>query len=356
MKELLQQWCDVSQKAFEAGARGDRDQCMKLYATADYLIDRLPLALHTKHNAISLARHFEVDDVHRGLVQSCPMNEDFILSLTWPDVFEESDTSDGLSVYDPDPRYVRMRMTTANKNDSPHVQVISPGRSGTVSLYKLLADTLYLPYHTFIFNPPRCHNYWMMHSLLSGDWIEPELWYRCRRAEWIGAENVGRNFINLNHLDSVYAPFFASVHKNSKFLYLKRDPVKIFKSFVEKNQFNNAQIWPLYTGLLDSGFRWKERRMDMAEKMAWYIRFHDNLAWRMSEAYGDRVCTISSDLLFDQDETEINRLLDFLGLEISMDGMKKHFSKKINEKAHKAKGTVSTEEFEEHLKCYAKVA
>jgi len=39
-----------------------------------------------------------------------------------------------------------------------------------------------------------------------------------------------------------------------------------------------------------------------------------------------------------------------------MDGMKKHFSKKINEKAHKAFGTVSTEEFEEHLKCYAKAA
>jgi len=348
-KKLYDEWMEASMGAFTLGQMGRMFDALDAYTKADNLMLGFPEEMRTLHCPyLSSLRHmvmplpFGFD----GLVECSPVNEDHIVSLAWHPGVEESDSYEGLFMHpwhnmESNIRklaYMDVSRYQANlTQELPHVQVLSPGRSGTVGLDELLRKTHYVPYHSYIYCQPIDGTYAQLHSILTGEVVDIALgWLGLRAAEWIGPTNIGRPMAAVNHLDTIFAPMFAAVHPKAKFLYLKRDPYQIFKSFWTKNQVNPYQIQPVYTGLIGGGFHWKPQDVNEVYKMAWYIRFHEEFGRAMGQVFGDRYLEVSAEKLFDQDLEECLKLQQFMDLDLTLDEIQIHYEKKINEKAHKA--------------------
>ena len=225
-----------------------------------------------------------------------------------------------------------------NVNDSPHVMVLSTGRSGTVSLYRLLRDSNVVPYHHYWFHVQPSSRWEVMCRLISGEYGGGEVtyqeWLSARAAEWLGPESQGRIMVGLNHWDTIMSPLFAALHKNSKFVYLRRDPVSLFDSLYDKGQYGMDNLRPLRYSL-KGGFSWQLLTDDPIKEIAWYIRFTEAFCRAMGNVMGDRFMEVQAESLFTQDRSVIASLLDFIGADIPIDKAVEHFGTVINEKKHK---------------------
>ena len=232
--------------------------------------------------------------------------------------------------------------------EQEHLMFLSTGRAGTVSMYYLFEKADWLPYHTYLHNVNVANRVEMMCRHLNGFYGSDttELWSMTRAAEWLSANNCGVPMVALNHMDTIFAPAFAQIHPKSKFVFLRRDPEKVFNSFYQKNQWNKDNIQPVYYNF---PFQWMESDHTEIEKIAWYIKFTDVFCRSFGKAMGDRFIEISSDKLFAKDTEETEKFKEFTGIPLSINEIKEHFSKKINEKKHKdQKREDKTEEFYEH--------
>ena len=175
----------------------------------------------------------------------------------------------------------------------------------------------------------------MMAALSAGHgWQIPgQEWAATRAAEWLGAKPM----IGCNHFDTIFAPVFAAIHPKAKFIYLRRDPEAVFRSFYGKQQWgNDNQLTPLLYAIEDDdSFTYWLRGMSEIDKIAWYLRFTEIFSRAFGTVLGERFIEISADKLFARDQNEIKRLLEFSNGGIPLTRASKHFAVKINEKAHR---------------------
>lgn len=220
----------------------------------------------------------------------------------------------------------------------PHILTMSTGRCGTMSLMHLFRkNPSLLPYHTYWWASSRASRIEMMCRIWSGVPSQEleDAWAATRAAEWLGAEGNGRVMVGMNHLDTIWAPVFAKIHPKGKFLHLRRDPEKVFDSFLSKTQWA-SQLGPVEWTFAD-GFHWNDIIVPLPHMLAWYIRFTEVFGQAMEESFPDRCIRISSDRLFERDVAEIEKLSQFVGVHIDPD----HFTRRINAKDHKVTWTES---------------
>jgi hypothetical protein len=237
-----------------------------------------------------------------------------------------------------------------NATDSPHVMVMSTGRCGTVSLWHLFNKSNLSPHHSYWWQVHWTTLWWMLAGLSKGDgWKVPaSQWAQTRAAEWLGAKPM----LGCSHLDTIFAPVFAAIHPSARFVYLKRDPESIFRSFYAKNQWSYMQIAPIAYRLSQDGFQYRQSDLEVVENIAWFIAFTDTFVRAFGSLMGGRFIEISSDKLFAQDKSEIAKLLEFTGSDIPLEKATEHFATKINEKASKVAHD-SDEAIEQFRQAYA---
>lgn len=214
--------------------------------------------------------------------------------------------------------------------EQPHVMVLSTGRCGTVSLWHLFKDSNLEPHHSYWWSIHWASLWWMQAALCEGaSWKVPaEVWAKTRAAEWLGPKPM----LGCSHLDTIFAPVFAAIHPNARFIYLHRNPADVFRSYYSKDQWSVMQLAPFVYRISDEEFSFHQREMDVVDKIAHLITFTETFARAFGSLMGDRFIEISADKLFAQDEVEIARLLAFTGSDIRLDQAVAHYGIKINEK------------------------
>lgn len=331
-------WPLAACEAWDAGERGESEFSRGLYGLVD---DALP-GRASMCPDLSVLRHGV--GAGSGQVITCLPSEDIVHSLFLMPRYEETVSDEGLEWFGYDAKTLDEGIRHFQevfeggyhaeniRENRPHVFVMSTGRCGTVSLANLFRGSNLCPYHSFWFHPCNAYAYEFMCRLVDQRWegTDPyQLWMKARSAEWLGDRPV----LFLNHTDTIFAPVFAALHPNARFIYLHRNRVDTFRSFWTKDQYGDGNLGPLEYAL-DGEFRWR-RLQDEAVSLSWYLDFTHDYARAVGRAV-DTYMEISSDKLFAQDEDEIGRLLEFTGSDISMDAAADHFAVKFNEKAHKA--------------------
>jgi len=336
------EWIRAMSIGWSSAEAGEFDQAKRCYEYADEVFKGLDLSVNP---ALSILRH--TSGKASGFIRSLPPQEDYIVSLEFPSATDECISARGMrsTAIDYDALKENIRkysylMEQYHEDNMgklmPHTMVLSTGRCGTVSLYRLLERTNHLPYHSYFFQVPATSRYEMMCQLIAGkfDRSVADMWVKTRAAEWIGAIKEDAPIVGLNHLDTIFAPVFAQCHPLSRFIYLRRDPVKVFESFYSKKQWSDTQICPLYYSF-EGGFKWKRIDYDIPVMLAWYIKFTDTFSRAFGEVMGNRFIELSSDKLFAKDDNEIKKLIDFIDIDLSEEEVKRHFSIPYNQKAHK---------------------
>jgi hypothetical protein len=241
-------------------------------------------------------------------------------------------------------------------DEQPHVMVMSTGRCGTVSLYHLLAQTNYLPYHAYFYSPHFQLRYDQAYQLTTGHVVDQEavdFWLKCRSAEWLSAASQERPYVSLMHYDTCFAPAFYALHRHSKFIWLRRNPEDVFKSFYLKRQWGDQQIGPM-PWRFDPGFMFGKCDWPETKQIAWYIRWTNEFCSAMEEVVNDsrRFKIVKSDALFELDPYEIRELKLYLNLDLSHAAITDHFRIPINVKRHKVDDSrdydLALQEFQDH--------
>ena len=326
-------WPATVEKAWQYGEEGNYSGARLLYEIADDALPEGSLAPQ-----LCLKRH-GCQNGH-GQVVSIPPTEDVVHSLFLPGVVEEK-TIDGLgSVLPPDVDWDRAlanftaMFPPVEQSGRQHIFVMSTGRCGTVSLSRLFDGSNYQPYHSYWFMPNPVTVFEFICRLNDSNFDDISCvmnWMKCRVAEWAGTKPA----MLLNHRDTFFAPVFASLFPEAKFIWLRRDDKKVRKSFINKAQMgSNAQ--PIHYAL-NGDFRWKYPDVCEEIQVDWFIRNTNSFARTMKRMVGNRCMEISSDRLFDQDLDEIAKLLAFTDNDINLKDATDHFGVKINEKKHKVR-------------------
>lgn len=346
------EWSDLVGTAWHCAEKGDFDQALACYKHADMLgagaFPGQPLLLNPE---LSLLRHKA--GIAEGCVRQLPPNEDAIITINLSNVSPNGESSDAkgmvqCSFANLDANIQRLMHEFSPPcyhyenihSQLPHIQVLSSGRCGTISLYRLIETTHYLAYHTFFFQTQYDLRYEQAYRCMAGNFdshTPANEWLKVRAAEWIGCCNLQRPMMMINHLDTPFAPIFALMHPQSKFIYLRRNPTDAFESFYSKAQWSHLQINPLhYT--FDPDFRWRYRGWDTPAAIAWYLRFTDEFSRAFGRVMGpERFIELSADGLFAShiDNREIQRLIEFTGIEKTVDEVAEHYQVPYNQKLHK---------------------
>ena len=160
---------------------------------------------------------------------------------------------------------------------------MSTGRCGTMSMHQLLQGSRLRPYHSYWWMLPSTEHIEFVARMLNRKAASARVvtnWIETRAAEWLAGP-----IAMINHTDICRAP---------------------------------------------APTNWEEEDM-----IHWYVTSVNNYADGMRMAYPERTKRIYADLLFQQNEAEIKKLLDWCEVDIPLEDAKAHFSRKINEKAHK---------------------
>ena len=338
-------WIDDAVTGWISANAGEWEDALNWYRSADRRAEAYPPPWNatTLQPDLCLLRHRK-GIAPKVLPRSSPFNEDQLIGVEFRTPYTEEATTQGLvETKFTQEKLVRNIEKYQRPHDYhlenitaqlPHLMVLSTGRCGTVSLYRLLESTRYVPYHSYPFQVSPGERHQMMCEFIAGEYshYSDTAWARTRAAEWLGPMAHNRPMAAVNHMDTIFAPVFAAIHPCSTFIYLYRDPEKIFKSFYGKDQFNESHLLPMYYA--HNPFRYKLTGWDLPEKLAWYIRFTEVFARAFGEIMGDRFIEISADKLFRIDEDEIHRLTTFIDHEDQVE-VGNHFMRPYNQKLHK---------------------
>lgn len=308
---------------------------------------------------LSLSRHFTMGDPPTGLTIPPEFDEDHVFTFR-PHEEGEVDDPDGLSMLQLD----RAKLASAldrfpffytppnhlvlnTPTHLPHTMLLSAGRSGTVSLHRLFQSAPgCVSYHGYWWMLNRTAKFYTLVQLLTDNFSNPKPWHfflMFRAAEWIGAASQGLPMVGCNHQDTIMAPAWAAMHPKSKFVYVHRDPVKIFRSFRGKGQWSDSQSQPV---LYDCNpFRWMiPQHLNEIDLIAWYIAFTETFARAFGKTMGQSFIEVSADKLFAQDRDEIQRLIEFVDVGLTLDDAVAHFERPINAKTHIDQGVTPEDE------------
>ena len=335
---VAEEWVRAMSTGWHAAEGGDYAMAKRCYVYADNvalgLNDSDTLAINPD---LSVLRHKV--GAATGIINSVPPTEDIVVSVEFGRTIQEEESATNLRRLnlndinlDSFDFKIDQHLIDNTTKELPHVMFLSTGRCGTVSMFHLFETLNYTPYHSYYYHVSQMDRMEMMCRVDSGDYDSkiPNNWLKTRVAEWVGANNVNKPMVALNHMDTIFAPVFAKMHPKSKFVHLRRDPLKVFKSMYSKGQWSDKQLHPIYYSLSD-GFKYRYMRYDMPITIAWYIKFTETFSRAFGATMGDRYIEISSDKLFTQDANEISRLSNFLETRIDKD----HFKIPYNQKAHK---------------------
>ena len=321
-------WADVW-AAWNCSKAGRVSQAFELYEYADSFLDGGEL-----NASLSVLRHN--DGIGWGTVRPIAPTEDIVVSMLLPRLRTPEVDAEHLVEEIPEANFERLMEQFprhTHSTDRPHVMVMSTGRCGTMSLFKLFQGSNLAAYHSYWF---KSHPYGTAETVARlaaneyDDMSAAEEWISTRTAEWLGDQPM----IGLNHSDTAFAPVFAALHPKSKFIYLRRDPAKVAESFISKNQWSggNNHFLPV---LYDLPFKFAIPNINPAEGIEWHIEFTEKFSRAFGQIMGDRFIEISADKLFSQDPCEVSRLLEFTNSDISLDKAVQHFGTRINGKDHK---------------------
>ena len=324
----VQEWWELVWQAWCFSKDHHVETALNLYQQADDALDGYEM-----NPGLSVRRHNNgLAGASSGTVRPVPPTEDAVVSCFLPPLHEPATGSRIVGV----PAEEQMAFQPfGDQNGRPHVMVLSSGRCGTVSLFRLFQGSNLEPYHTY---------WWMVHPYTRWEFM-------CRLAacrfndnacgmEWIctrAAECLGEKpMIGLNHSDTVYAPVFAANHPKSRFVYLRRNPEAVFKSFVQKGQWSGGMghFRPVMYDF-GEGYSFSLPEVNEVDGTRWHLDYTEAFCCTFGRVMGDRFIEISSDRLFGRDREEISKLLEFVGSDIDLDSAVDHFATKINEKVHK---------------------
>ena len=354
-----QEWSDLTALGCIAAMDRDYEAAVDCWAKADALASRYSDWGDVRLNPYLCLLRFTAGKA-AGTVGAPIPTEDQAISMHFSNHIAESNSPRGMErihatptrecfrIYDYDPGPLTLNIA----KELPHLMVMSTGRCGTISLARLLNKGQYLTYHNCLLNSSVSLQTQMMAQMLSGNHestTPEECWAATRAAEWIGAINEDRPLALVCHRDTIWAPTFAKIHPLSKFIYLHRDPVKVFESFYTKNQWNDQQLHPFYYTF---PFQWHIDKMDLPATLAWYIKFTENYCRAFGETMGDRFYEISADQLFEMDPFEVELLYEFAGLDLNFAEVQGHFDTPHNAKIHKRDDTNLEAGREAFLKAY----
>lgn len=351
-----EEWFEIAAEGWGRCEEGDFEGGLAAYARAEE-------ELHDgmKFNpTLNLLRHTDqCIGTPEGLVRSLEPTEDTVLGVEGPGTPQE-DSARWMKRTRIDGKQLETNINKFYFNAShhlknlkkfiPNVLVMSTGRCGTMSLYRLLQQTQYIPYHQYLFNISTSYRIEMMCRHIEGEYghggVE-SVWMKSRAAEWLGPMYQGRPFATMGHHDTIMAPVFACLHRTSKIVYLRRNPRDVFLSMYGKGQWGDRQLRPVFYRFKDGQFKWKDQNLDIPEQIIWYLKYTEEFSRALGRIISDRWIEISADKLFAQDEDEIWKLRKFLDLEIDFDDMVDHFGTVHNRKAHK-----TTEQYKEGEKIF----
>lgn len=354
MTDIKQTAMDLLADGWVAANGGDFQRALDLYSEAQQWCDLYQdyFGSIQINPYLNLLRHMESSA--EGIIQAPPPTEDSVVGLSFMDPWQEEPTAGGLKAPSVEVRaetireYLHGASELASsyharniREELPHVMVLSTGRCGTISLFRLLERSHYLPYHQCFFSLSNIEI--QAQACAWAEWAMPDglsldyRWLRTRAAEWLGAINAGRPAAFIGHRDTVFAPTFAALHPKARFIYLQRDPIDVFRSFYSKQQWSERQLKPCYYRFDGSEFRYRFQRPDVIREIAWYIRYTEEFA----NAFGQtlqapqQLVGIDADALFAQERAECDLLQAALELEMSLDEIAAHFAVPYNQKLHK---------------------
>lgn len=325
------EWWGAVWEAWDCSKAGRVSQAHELYEYADSFLDGYEL-----NASLSVLRHN--NGTGSGTVRPVPPTEDIVVGMLLPRLRSPAEDASYLIERIPEAHFEKLIEgfeAKYHKTDRPHVMVMSTGRCGTVSLFKLFQGSNLEAYHSYWFKAHPFNGAEMVARLAANrydDMSAAQEWASTRTAEWLGEKPT----IGLNHSDTVFAPIFAAIHEKSKFVYLRRDPEKVFNSFNNKEQWSGG-VNHFIPVMYDLPFKFAVPDINTIDGIKWHLDFTEKFSRSFGNVMGFRWIEISADKLFSQDREEISKLLEFVGSDIDLDQAVNHFSKKINEKAHKAK-------------------
>ena len=348
-------------EAWNTAQRGDYEKAFALYEEAEEAAkDIMPFSA-----TLNILRHVEGDkkffDQVKGHVATTEPTEDDVFGLESTDNIQPSQSARGMkkTVIDQDQLEENIRKFHFDasyhlkniKRFQPHLLVMSTGRCGTMSLYKLLQKTQYMAHHQFYFNASYIMRLEQMCRFMDGNYDNSQVvhyWLQTRAAEWIDANNMNRPVAMVGHHDTIFAPVFAALHMMSgKIIYLRRNPRDVFASMYGKNQFSR-QLRPIFYRFGEQ-WEWKDQNLDLPEQIIWYLKFTEAFSRALGNIISDRWIEIDADKLFNLDDEEIIKLHEFAELDIPIDEVRNHFKTVYNRKAHK------DEKVDEGLKLFEEI-
>lgn len=229
------------------------------------------------------------------------------------------------------------------------IQVISTGRAGTTSLFEWLDHaSAYMPFHSFSWQTTPMHRWGMTARLVEGH-LSPEdlapfveLYLFCRVSEIAAAYRAGKTPVVVSHWDGIFAPISAALF-GTRFIALRRNDRDVLTSMIGKRQYSCTQAALLpHTTYKEGGlvFDASDFSADWGFHIAWFLAFTDRVWEGLTEILPDQcISEISSDSLFAGDGAALSGLFDaFDEVDRDEESARKHFARRINEKAWKATG------------------
>ncbi len=208
---------------------------------------------------------------------------------------------------------IRDMQSSFGRDTEDPVMVLSTGRCGTESLHLFLETSPFVEsYHTMHLVLAPCERNHLLYRLITGEFDEEvvgrilQLYLESRTAEFVSAYRMNKTPILVNHWDTVFAPFIATIFPQSRFIYLKRDEVKVARSQITKNQWRNRQLqhWRFDPKFTNGEFKYtRDETLPLAAEIAWYLHITEifSLAF-MGTIDDERSIKILSEDLFETSE------------------------------------------------------
>jgi len=162
------------------------------------------------------------------------------------------------------------------------VQILSTGRCGTRSLFSLCQrSSSVLPFHSFELTTLPIDRNHLLFRMMTGHLDKKSIaalaehYLQSRTAELIYAYRTGRTPVIISHWDTVFAPFVAEMFPESRFLFLWRDEMAVFKSIYGKNQWQSSQLMPLQHDPAFPNGRFvcqEDPSLDIESQISWYLQ------------------------------------------------------------------------------------
>ncbi len=224
--------------------------------------------------------------------------------------------------------------------------VLSTGRAGTLSLFRLLRGKRgYAPFH-FMNHVPESGDinrlfFFYLTGRTSKVFLEKDvrrfLEFRMQEILWCAVNGYQPVFVN--HFDLIFAPFYLALFPDMRIVNARRDPARTLISHAYKRQFRYRQIRPLFAQTDEDSLLFEfahPRGISLEQSVTWF-QYATELSAKALEglARPGHFIDLSMDGLFALDAEHLQHLAEmFPGQMMDKEALGAHFSVKVNAKEH----------------------